>query len=212
MSRKIVGIILPDTQEMNALFIADIGTLGPVVYIFFSREQGLDILENHADWSDDPSHRECIREIGSCGLPIHAERDYIIITKEVARTLCMALDYAGHDGQTIALSERRQPIVRVFAAVLKPEGGVLSLMERGIFHLYIFSSKPQGLVAIEAHRLRMDPADYAAYKQQIGSSVLSPTDSRPLVHVSGFAAETVAGGFERLLLVQMTRSRVRALS
>lgn len=210
MSRRIVGIVLPDTPETNALFIADIKNAGLVVYIFFSREQGLDLLQENGNWSDDGTYRNCIRDIRDCGLPHTAEKERIFLAGDTALAIVDAIDCTGHEARTPAHPpEPRMPGVRVFAFILKPNGGVLSLMDRGTHHVYAFSSKSQASLALESHRLRMNPEDFAAYKKQIGPSILSAKESHPLVHVSGFIAEMIAVGFEHHLLMLYTRSRLR---
>lgn len=169
------------------------------VLIFFSQEQGLDLLARCTDPVQQPAMEYNRAGIRRCGLPETSGRAPVTITGTAARLLREAKESVPPD---VPIEVEHRPRVRlVFSADEEriPACAVIAVDGNRSWHVHLVHSQQQGIDAIRLHLKSADGDNYWRRMDLVTESHLPFSSAETPVHVEHDAALFLGFELEHLI-------------
>ncbi len=177
------------------------------IRIFFSQNQGLEILDSFANTSPVCAEEDYQGRILRCGLPVSSEQEPVTIRGNAARLLRHAREALIQSPRGFASDSRER--ILIFLQTFEGMETICILFvidQTTARHVYIIHGMNEARSILEELREIGPPGSHASRLEQIECSRLTKRSAEPTLHVEHDAASYLGMHIEFLWALLMTPS------
>lgn len=177
------------------------------IRIFFSQNQGLEILDGFADASLTCAEEDYQGRILRCGLPVSSAQEPVTIRGNVARLLRRAREALTQSRDGFASDSRER--ILIFLQTFEDAKTVCILFvidQTTARHIYIIHGMNEARSVLEELRDVGPPGSHASRLEQIECSELAERSAEPTLHIEHDAASYLGMRIEFFWMRLMTHS------
>lgn len=191
----IIAAFPPNPQCDEGILALETDTEGHLIYIFFSKKQGQELLERYRKLCNKTWRRRVLRDIRRSRAPEKSEKDTLCIMGCSARTIAGAVETFMRTGSASISGNPDRYTDWSFStpnntqSALDTRDGVTVLQRGRTHHLYVFYSKEQARSIVAEHMV--GAASKQHYHRTIDNSILTETSDVEMIHHEGPSAATI---------------------